>query len=200
MPIATMGERRGWGLLPRLGLPRWLETVVALAALDYTLYLWHVLVHKTPGLWRFHAVHHVDLDLDASTAVRFHFGELIASVPWRAAQVAIIGVRPRTLTLWQSLTLLSVIFHHSNLRLPPHIERALGWLMVTPRMHGIHHSSEPSEMNANWSSGLSLWDRLHGTLRLDVPQAQILIGVEGFEERSDVAFGRILKQPFQPQS
>lgn len=198
MPIATLAERRGWGL-PRLGLPRWLETAVALVALDYTLYLWHVLVHKTPALWRFHAVHHVDLDLDASTALRFHFGELIASVPWRAAQVAVIGVRPETLRLWQSLTLLSVLFHHSNMRLPLRVERVLGWLLVTPRMHGIHHSTESSEMNANWSSGLSLWDRLHGTLRLDVPQDQILIGVEGFNDRRDAALERVLAQPFQHQ-
>ncbi|MEO7135646.1 MAG: sterol desaturase family protein, partial [Vicinamibacterales bacterium] len=173
MPIATLVERRRWGLLPNLRLPRWAETAAALIALDYTLYLWHVLVHRRRGLWRFHAVHHLDMDLDATTALRFHFGELIASVPWRVAQVLIIGVRPRDLARWQSLTLLSVLFHHSNVRLPEPIERALGWLLVTPRMHGIHHSAEPSQMNANWSSGLSLWDRLHGTLRLDVPQARI---------------------------
>ena len=199
MPVAKLTESRRWGILPRLGLPRWLESAVALVALDYTLYLWHVLAHRVPGLWRFHSVHHVDLDLDASTAVRFHFGELILSVPWRAAQVAVIGVGPHTLTLWQSLTLLSVLFHHSNVRLPERVEWVLGWLLVTPRMHGIHHSTDPADVNANWSSGLSVWDRLHGTLRLDVAQDQIRIGVPGFESRRDVALARIVGQPFHCQ-
>lgn len=199
MPVAGVVERRRWGIIPRLRLPGWLETTVTLLALDYTLFLWHMLVHRSPGLWRFHAVHHVDLDLDASTAVRFHGGELIASVPWRVAQIVLIGVRPPTLTLWQSLTLLSVLFHHSNVRLPRSIEFVLGYLFVTPRMHGIHHSSRPEESNTNWSSGLSLWDRLHGTLRLDVPQERIRIGVAGYN-KADVTFERIVTQPFRDQT
>lgn len=198
MPLAGLVERRRWGLLPQLRLPSWLETAVALLALDYTLFLWHILVHRSPGLWRFHAVHHVDLDLDASTAVRFHGGELILSVPWRVAQIVLIGVRPQTLTLWQSLTLLSVLFHHSNVRLPHSLESVLGYLFVTPRMHGIHHSSRPEEANTNWSSGLSLWDRLHGTLRLDVPQERIRIGVAGYS-KEQVTFEQIATQPFRPQ-
>jgi sterol desaturase/sphingolipid hydroxylase (fatty acid hydroxylase superfamily) len=199
MPLARVVERRRWGLLQALGLPPWLRSIVALAALDYTLYVWHVLVHRTPALWRFHAVHHVDLDLDASTAVRFHFGELVASVPWRAAQIAIIGVGPQTLRTWQTLTLLSVLFHHSNVRLPPRLERALGLIIVTPRMHGIHHSQDASEMAANWSSGLSVWDRLHGTSRLDVPQDRIRIGVPGQDDEREVGLARIIAQPFVEQ-
>jgi len=196
LPVSCAAERHRWGLLPRLPLPSWLKTMLAIVALDYTLYIWHVLVHRVPALWRFHAVHHVDLDLDASTAIRFHFGELIASIPWRAAQVCAIGVPPRTLLQWQGLTLMSVIFHHSNLRLPVRIERLVGLVLVTPRMHGIHHSVEPSEVNSNWSSGLSIWDRLHGTLRLDVPQDCIEIGVEGFTDPSQVTLPKILAQPF----
>ncbi len=170
-----------------------------MVALDYTLYLWHVAVHRSPALWRFHAVHHMDLDLDASTAIRFHFGELIASVPWRAAQVVVIGVGPRTLSLWQSLTLISVLFHHSNVRLPLSIERVLSNVLVTPRMHGIHHSSEPSEMNTNWSSGLSLWDRLHGTLQLAVPPERIRIGVAAYDDLRDVTLPAIVVQPLVQQ-
>lgn len=199
LPLARVVEARRWGLLHIVRLPRWLEVVIGLAALDYTLYLWHVAVHRSPVLWRFHAVHHVDLDLDASTAVRFHFGELIASVPWRAAQVVVIGVAPRTLTLWQSLTLLSVLFHHSNVRLPLRVERALSYLLVTPRMHGLHHSSDPAEMNSNWSSGLSVWDRLHGTLQLAAPQCDSRIGVAGYEDPRDITLPAIVVQPFVQQ-
>ena len=103
--------------------------------MDYTLYCWHVLIHRVPALWRFHAVHHVDLDMDASTALRFHFGEMAMSVPYRAAQVAMIGVSPRALSIWQALLFLSVMFHHSNVRLPRSFERWLVRFIVTPRMH-----------------------------------------------------------------
>lgn len=195
MPLARHVERRGWGLLPRLPIPAAVKTALAIAALDYTLYVWHVLVHRVPALWRFHRVHHADLDLDTSTAIRFHFGELIASVPWRAAQVAVLGVGPATLQLWQSLTLMSVMFHHSNARLPAHVERRVSYLLVTPRMHGIHHSKAEDESNSNWSSGLSVWDRLHGTFRADVPQEAIAIGVPMLDTPDDVTLRRMLIAP-----
>lgn len=196
MPLAAVVERRGWGLLPRLGLPSRLEMAASIVALDYTLYLWHVLTHRVPVLWRFHAVHHADLDMDVSTAIRFHFGELLLSVPWRATQVLVLGVRPQALAVWQTLTLMSICFHHSNARLPRTWERWLGYVLVTPRMHGIHHSRAADEVNSNWSSGLSLWDRMHGTLRVDVPQSRIDIGVDGFDDVEDVTLPRLLAAPF----
>jgi sterol desaturase/sphingolipid hydroxylase (fatty acid hydroxylase superfamily) len=195
LPLAQLVERRRWGLSQRLPLPGPLRTAAGLIALDYTLFLWHVLVHRAPQLWRFHRVHHADLDLDASTAIRFHFGELIASVPWRAAQILVLGIDTRTLTRWQTLTLASVLFHHSNVRLHPSFERLLGYVIVTPRLHGIHHSREADQMDANWSSGLSLWDRLHGTLRTDVPQDEIDIGVNGVSG-DELTLPRMLAAPF----
>jgi sterol desaturase/sphingolipid hydroxylase (fatty acid hydroxylase superfamily) len=165
--------------------------------MDYTLYLWHVLTHRVPFLWRFHAVHHVDLDLDASTALRFHFGELAVSVPYRAAQVVLLGVDAEALSYWQMFLSLSILFHHSNVRLPHKVESALSWLLVTPRMHGIHHSNEPGEANTNWSSGLAWWDRIHRTFRLDVPQEQIHIGVKGIDTEERVRLPEILTQPFR---
>ena len=176
-PLTRLVERRRIGLLKSLRLPKWLEVLSAVVLLDYTLYWWHVLMHRVPLLWRFHIAHHVDLELDASTALRFHFGELALSVPWRAAQVGMIGVSPLALSVWQKLLLLSVMFHHSNVRLPIKFERRLNRFLVTPRMHGIHHSIVRAETNANWSSGLTCWDWLHGTLRLNVPQNEIVIGV-----------------------
>jgi sterol desaturase/sphingolipid hydroxylase (fatty acid hydroxylase superfamily) len=138
----------------------------------------------------------VDLDLDASTAVRFHFGELSLSTPWRAAQVRLIGVRPDVLHTWQRLLLLSILFHHSNLRLPRTFERLLSWIVVTPRLHGIHHSAQRDEMNTNWSSGLAIWDRLHGTFRDDVPQSAIRIGVSGYDTPEAVSLSRLAIMPF----
>jgi len=195
-PLAALVGRRRWGLLKLWRLPAWLEVALAVILLDYTLYAWHVLTHKQPWLWRFHVVHHADLDLDASTAVRFHFAELLMSVPWRAAQVIVLGVAPLSLSVWQNFLFLSILFHHSNVRLPVGVERRLNALFVTPRMHGIHHSVVREETDSNWSSGLTVWDRLHGTLRLNVPQREIVVGVPAYRDPEEVTLPRILKLPF----
>lgn len=194
--LTALVERRRWGLLKLVRLPAWLEVTAGVVLLDYTLYLWHVLTHKVPHLWRFHVVHHLDLDLDATTALRFHFAELVISVPWRAAQILVLGVSPLALSVWQTLLMLSILFHHSNARLPVELERRLNLLVVTPRMHGIHHSAVREETNSNWSSGLTVWDRLHGTLRLDVPQDEIDIGVPAYRDPHEVGLTAILALPF----
>ena len=196
-PLARFVERRRFGLLKQLRLPRPLEIIATVLLMDYTLYLWHILTHRVPFLWRFHAVHHVDLDLDASTALRFHFGELAVSVPYRAAQIALIGVDAEALACWQMFLSLSILFHHSNVRLPRDFESKLGRFLVTPRMHGIHHSNQPVEANTNWSSGLALWDHMHRTLRLDKPQEEICIGVKGIDTEERVRLPEILTQPFR---
>jgi sterol desaturase/sphingolipid hydroxylase (fatty acid hydroxylase superfamily) len=194
--LTVLVERRKVGLLKQAALPRALEIASAVVLLDYTLYVWHVLTHRVSWLWRFHLVHHADLDLDASTALRFHFGELLFSVAWRAAQVLLIGVSPHSYTVWQNLLFVSILFHHSNVRLPVEVERRLSLLFVTPRMHGIHHSTVRDERDANWSSGLTLWDRLHGTLRLNVPQARVEIGVPAYREPEELGLVGLLKLPF----
>jgi sterol desaturase/sphingolipid hydroxylase (fatty acid hydroxylase superfamily) len=197
--LATRIESRRVGLLQQFALPKWLELSLAVVLMDYTLYLWHVLTHRVPLLWRFHRVHHFDRDLSASTALRFHFGELLLSIPWRAAQMLTIGVGRRALSLWQNLLLLSVLFHHSNVRLPKSIERHLVPLLVTPRMHGIHHSRVAEEIHSNWSSGLTVWDRMHGTLRLEVPQDAIVIGVPDQTVEDGPELSRLLVRPFERQ-
>ena len=108
-----------------------------------------------------------------------------------------IGVPPVTLALWQGLTLASVLFHHSNTALPPAVERALGWFVVTPRMHAIHHSTRDAQRNRNFSSGLAVWDRLHRTLRLDASASEVEIGVRDYLEPESVTIGRILELPLR---
>ena len=196
VPLARLVRRRRWGLLQRMRLPPWAETTLAVVLMDYTLYLWHVLVHKVPWLWRFHLVHHADLDMDASTALRFHFAELTVSVPWRAAQIVAIGVSPPALSAWQMFLFCSILFHHSNVRLPIGLERRLSRWVVTPRLHGIHHSIVEEEANSNWSSGLTIWDWLHGTLRMNVPQPTITIGVPGYRDPAELTLPNVLAMPF----
>jgi len=198
-PVAAWIVRDRVGLLQLVRWPAWLETLMAILLLDYTLWWWHWANHRVGFFWRFHLVHHVDRDLDASTALRFHFGELALSIPVRATQMILIGVDPRTLWLWQTILFASILFHHANVRLPLRVERLLARLIVTPRMHGIHHSNRLDQTNTNWSSLLSWWDYLHGTILLDVPQEEITIGVPAYAAPSDVTIGKILLLPFKRQ-
>ena len=165
--------------------------------MDYGFYLWHVATHKVPVLWRFHRVHHVDPDLDASTALRFHFLDMLVSLPWRLVQVRVSGIGPRTLSAWQGFFLLSILFHHSNWRLPAGWDRRLSWLVTTPGMHGIHHDRDPARMDSNWTSGISWWDRLHGTFRDRPSQDRLVIGVDDPEAERDIALLPALAAPFR---
>ena len=194
--LAAAARRLRFGLLQWLRLPPFAETLAGVLLLDYTLYHWHRLNHLFPMLWRFHAVHHRDRDLDASTAVRFHFGEMLLSVPYRLAQIALLGVSPGTVRLWKRLLFASVLFHHSNLRLPLAAERQLAAVIVTPRMHGIHHSEVEAERNSNWSSLVSWWDFAHRTFRGDVAQNEIVIGIG----EPDAEALRLFELPFRRRS
>lgn len=190
---------RHWGLLKLIALPAWLEVPVAVVLMDYSMYLWHVLTHKVPLLWRFHRVHHADLDLDMSTALRFHFGEMLLSVPWRMMQIVSIGVSRLPLSIWQTMTMVAILFHHSNSRLPIRLERPLSRLLMTPRMHGIHHSVVNDERNSNWATIFSFPDYVHCTHRFDIAQEDITIGIPEPRNRDQLTLGRLLAMPFKPQ-
>ena len=199
IPVARWSAEHRIGLLNMMAMPRWLAITLAIILLDYTLWIWHWANHVVPVLWRFHLVHHIDLDLDASTALRFHFGELTLSIFYRALQIIIIGASTSSVWVWQTILFASILFHHSNLRLPVAIERWLVRFIVTPRMHGIHHSNRVNETNSNWSSLLSWWDYAHRTILLNVPHDTITIGVAAYGDPSEVTIGRILMLPFRRQ-
>jgi sterol desaturase/sphingolipid hydroxylase (fatty acid hydroxylase superfamily) len=137
--------------------------------------------------------------MSATTALRFHFVEMVLSVPWRLAQIALIGAAPRALSLWQTLTLAAILFHHSNVRLPLAVERRLARVIVTPRMHGIHHSMVEDETNSNWGTIFSVPDYVHDTIRLNVPQERIEIGVPAFRSADELRLPRLLRMPFEEQ-
>jgi len=200
LAIAGRGAERRQGLLRILPLPPWAKPVAAILLLDYSLYGWHWLTHRVPFLWNFHRVHHLDREMDASTAVRFHFGEIALSVGYRAAQIRVIGVEPREYAAWQGFLMLCILFHHANIRLPLVWERRLAAVLVTPRLHGIHHSVVREEVNSNWSSGLTVWDRLHGTFRADwraeLPEDSPVLGVEGMRGDEDQTLRWALLLPF----
>src|SRR5437868_431421 len=197
--VARLVQRRKLGLLNRLPLPAPLKFIVALILLDYTFYWWHRWLHENEFLWRFHIVHHADLDLDVSTAARFHPGEYLLSTPYRAAQIILIGASPAAAATFEAMLMLAAEFHHSNVRLPLDVERRLNTFMVTPRMHGIHHSIIAGESNANYATILTVWDGLHQTLRRNVPQDEITIGLAAYRDESELTLGKLLVMPFVAQ-
>jgi sterol desaturase/sphingolipid hydroxylase (fatty acid hydroxylase superfamily) len=193
VPVASLNL----GLLHLTAWPAWLEIAIAVLFLDYTLWWWHWASHNVPFLWRFHLVHHVDRDLDASTALRFHFGEHFFSFFFRALQIVVIGAPLYAVWLWQLMLFVSILFHHSNVRLPVRLEAVLVRLVVTPRMHGIHHSNRRGEAFTNYSSILAAWDYLHRTICLALPQREVTIGVPAYPSANDVTLGRIVGIPFK---
>lgn len=197
--LLGLGEERPFGLLGWLALPPLLEAAIAFLMLDLSFYWWHRANHRVPLLWRFHNVHHFDPDLDLSTALRFHFVEIAFSAAFRVAQVVVLGLGAGVYWAYELCFQANTLFHHSNVRLPISLERALNKLMVTPRMHGIHHSQVEREAMSNYGVLLPWWDRLHRTLRLNVSQQSIEIGVPAYSRPADNRPRTVFAAPFEPQ-
>jgi sterol desaturase/sphingolipid hydroxylase (fatty acid hydroxylase superfamily) len=197
--LAFWLQAHSLGVLHLLALPFWAEAALGVLWLDLTFYYWHRFNHLRPLLWRFHNVHHVDPDMDVTTSFRFHFGEVLYSTPFRVLQVGLLGISPAAYLLYEFIFNVETMFHHSNVRLPLTLERLLNKIIVTPRMHGVHHSALGPETNSNYSVVFSCWDRLNRTLRLNVPQAEVVIGVPGYLLPEDNRFGRLLMLPVAKQ-
>jgi sterol desaturase/sphingolipid hydroxylase (fatty acid hydroxylase superfamily) len=192
-------QRNGIGLLNWLTLPPWLAAIVAFLLMDWAYYWWHWAMHRIPFFWRFHNVHHTDLDLDVTTAARFHFGEIVLSLPFRLLVVVLVGVPPLAYLVFEIVFESASVFHHSNWRLSLGLERALNHVIVTPRMHGIHHSIVERETDSNWGTIFCWWDKIHRSLRRDIPQAEITVGVAAFRDEQELTVGRLLTLPFKGQ-
>jgi len=178
-------------------LPGPLRLGLEVLVLDYLGYSWHRLLHS-PLLWRLHRVHHNDLDMDITTAWRFHFGEMLASIPYRAGLPALLGIRPATVLAYEAVFEAGTAFHHSNWQLPLALERWLVRVVVTPRAHGIHHSVVHCESQSNFGVVLTFWDRLHHTLRLNVPQQALTIGVPAYFDPARQTVAQLLALPLAP--
>jgi sterol desaturase/sphingolipid hydroxylase (fatty acid hydroxylase superfamily) len=197
--LALATRSASFGLLNVLPLPPTVEFILGFLAMDLTFYYWHRANHVFPIFWRFHNVHHIDPDLDVSTSLRFHFGEVLYSTGFRALQVYLLGISVFTYLVYEVAFQCATLFHHSNVRLPIKLERALNKIIVTPRMHGIHHSIVKDETNSNYSVIFRWWDLLHGTLGLNVKQADVVIGVPAYMDPQDNKFLNLLILPFRKQ-
>ncbi len=188
-----------FGLLYIIPLPAGIQFLIGFLLMDFSFYYWHRANHSFSLLRRFHKVHHIDTDLDVSTSFRFHPLEVLYSTVFRLLQVGLIGITPALYVFYELVFMYATMFHHSNLRLPLDFERYLNKLIVTPRMHGVHHSVIKTEMDSNYSVIFSCWDKLHKTLCLNVSQPAISIGVAGYQEPEDNRLLKLLALPFQRQ-
>jgi sterol desaturase/sphingolipid hydroxylase (fatty acid hydroxylase superfamily) len=199
--VALIAGAHGWGLFHLLALPAWAAIPLGVVALDLVIYTQHIVFHHVPVLWRVHRMHHADVDIDVTTGVRFHPIEILLSLAIKIAAVAALGVPAVAVLIFEVLLNATSMFNHSNVALPPRLDRLARWIMVTPQMHQVHHSIRREETDSNFGFNLSWWDRLFGTYRAQpaVGEAGMTIGLGEFRNPREVRLDRLLTQPFRSE-
>ncbi len=203
IPTAAIGsaylvEQNQWGIINTFELPALLKFVIAFLLLDLFIYWQHAMFHVLPVLWRFHRVHHADMDIDVSTGLRFHPVEIFLSIMLKIFIIVMLGAPLLAVILFEVILNLSSMFTHSNINLNAKLERILRWFIVTPDMHRIHHSVRENETNSNFCFNLSLWDRIFGTY-IHKPkdgQMTMTIGLEHFRDPEYQKLKSLLFMPF----
>jgi sterol desaturase/sphingolipid hydroxylase (fatty acid hydroxylase superfamily) len=197
--VAVLARDHGFGLLPALGLsPLW-QGIVAFILLDFAVWAEHVASHKIPLFWRIHRVHHSDQGIDATTALRFHPLEILLSMLWKGAIVALLGVPPLAVLIFETVLNGAAMFNHANFRLPCKIDRWLRLIIVTPDMHRTHHSTDRRETDSNYGFNLSLWDRLFSTYVAAPARGEtgIEIGLDDYRGTEPTRLGWLFLLPFR---
>ena len=197
--MAAFASEQGWGLFNYYPLPLWLSVLLTVVAMDFIIYLQHVLVHAVPALWRLHRVHHADLDYDVTTGARFHTLEILLSMLIKFATIIVLGAPVVAVIIFEVILNAMAMFNHANVGLPGPLDKILRWFIVTPDMHRVHHSIEDDETNSNFGFNLSWWDRLFGTYR-EQPRAGhtgMTIGIRNFRSmRQATWISGLLSMPF----
>ena len=204
VPIAAVAtaiwaERAGWGLLNLVGLPFWLELVIALLVLDFAIWLQHLASHRMPMLWQLHQVHHADRDIDVTTAIRFHPVEIALSMLYKIVWVLALGPSALAVLLFEVILNGCAMFNHANIDLPPWFDRVLRLAVVTPDMHRVHHSIERHEHDSNYGFNLSIWDRLFSTYTPQPAKGHqgMTIGLAPYQTEEPTRLGWSLAIPFR---
>ena len=196
--VTEWARSRSFGVLHWLRLPTpWVAGAAAFVIFDLWQYAWHRLNHRVRLLWRFHSVHHADEDLDASSGLRFHTGEIVLSSTARLLVLPLLGMTVGQLVVYEAILLPVVLFHHGNVKLSHRADRRLRWLLVTPWMHWVHHSRRQPETDSNFSSVFSFWDRLFGSFRLVKDPRALALGLDGVDRREGSSLRGILAMPFR---
>jgi sterol desaturase/sphingolipid hydroxylase (fatty acid hydroxylase superfamily) len=193
---ALWAADQGIGLLYWHPLPPWAAAAVTLLVLDGALYLQHVMFHAVPLLWRLHRVHHADLDFDATTGLRFHPLEILLSLGYKSTIVVLLGAVPWAVIAFEVLLNAASVFNHGNVALPERLDHWLRWVLVTPDMHRVHHSTHVSETNSNFGFSVSWWDRLCGTYRAQPALGHVGMEIGLREYRAPLHLGQLLLLPW----
>lgn len=196
LAVSRYTESNNIGILEMLDIPLLFKIILAVILMDFVLYIWHLLNHEVPFLWRFHRVHHSDLNMDVSTATRFHTGELLISAGVKLAAIYLIGVHPVALALFEIVIVLCAQFHHSSLKIPQWFDSLYHILFVPPSMHRIHHSVKIKERDSNYGTIFSIWDRVLGTLTRNIDQAMIKIGMGSYRKPEKLNLHQLIAMPF----
>jgi sterol desaturase/sphingolipid hydroxylase (fatty acid hydroxylase superfamily) len=194
--VAVWAEESRFGLLRLVNAPAMIVTAAAILLFDAWMYLWHRANHEIGFLWRFHRVHHSDPEMDATTAVRFHTGEILISSALRLAVIPILGITIGQLLLYELLLLPVILFHHSNVKFPERLDRRLRLIIVTPAIHRVHHSRLRLETDSNYSSVFSFWDRITGTFRLRRDERPVNFGLDEYDGEKWQRITGMLVTPF----
>jgi len=197
--VSVFAQKHGWGLFNHFRLPYWVAVVLSVVALDFIIYLQHVMFHAIPVFWRIHRMHHADLDFDVTTGIRFHPMEILLSMLIKSAGVVVLGPPVLGVIIFEVALNATSMFNHSNVRMLRGVDRILRWFVVTPDMHRVHHSVEGREMNSNFGFNLPWWDRLLGTYRAQPRMGHegMTIGLEDFrDKRRCVMLPGMLSIPF----
>lgn len=195
--VALWAQARGIGLFNALAWPPWLEFALSLLLLDLAIYWQHRLLHALPWLWPLHRVHHTDTTLDATSALRFHPFEIALSLAVKLALVLALGVSASAILAFEILLSSFALFTHANLALPPRLDRALRWALVTPTMHRVHHSTLDAEQRSNYGFHLSLWDRLFRSYRVQSRLQPQPFGVAGVGIDETDRLPALLREPLR---
>jgi sterol desaturase/sphingolipid hydroxylase (fatty acid hydroxylase superfamily) len=193
---AVTVRANGIGLFEAAALPYWSQVPTTVVVLDLVAYLWHRANHRWALLWRFHAVHHSDVHFEASTAFRFHPGELLISVGVRLAVVTVTGLPVLGLITFEVLYGFCNLLVHSDIRIGRGLEHRLGWLVVTPSLHRLHHSEQPNLHNSNFGTIFSIWDRLWRTFIDGHADTAVTLGLPGQDGRA-LGLGEALRRPLR---
>ena len=184
--VATEWARaNSFGVLHWLGIDGAWGFALGFVLFDMWQYFWHRLNHQVPFLWRFHAVHHADRELSASSGLRFHTGEIVLSSVARLAVLPLLGMTVGQVLVYEAVLLPVILFHHGNVGVPKRADRWLRWLIVTPWMHWVHHSDYQPETDSNFSSVFSFWDRIFGSFRLVADPRALTLGLDNVERRRE---------------
>jgi len=187
-----------FGLLYLVKLPLWLHTILALLMLDFIgAWLIHWVQHKTAWMWQFHKIHHIDTQIDATTALRHHPVESLLRVIALFVAIVTMGVPFWMVMFYQSLSAFMSQFNHANIHLPKWLDNTLSWVIVSPDMHKVHHSHYQPETDANYANIFSIWDRLFGTF-IKVPDTLALrYGLDEYQDPRYQEIGSLLKVPWE---